>query len=145
MRDTSHVVLTQQEDGDPSQGQRLQNQPPPGTHWPLPQGLGDRSHLSTLGPGALALLTSHTLPCPTAVRVGDHWGELRLVGILPLGLSPRALLGATLLFLGARGQVGPRTQPELLWWEGRSCSLHSGVWPRGSAETPRNLEKQLST
>lgn len=37
---------------------------------------------------------------------------------------------------------GPSTQPELLGREGKSCSLHYGVWPQGSTETPRNLERQ---
>lgn len=54
-----------------------------------------------------SLLTSYNLPCPSATRAGDHWGEFRLAGMFPLGLSTRALLLKTPLFLGAWSQRAP--------------------------------------
>lgn len=47
------------------------------------------------------LLTSQELSGLPAVRTRDHWGELWLAGMFPLGLSLQAFLLVTPLFPGA--------------------------------------------
>ena len=81
-----------------------------------------------------------TSPCSQ----GQGWPRSAPVGWhLPPGPKhPGSLADNSTLPRNPRSGGHLWTQPELLGPEGRSCSLHYGVWPRGSTETPRNLERQ---
>ena len=110
-------------DGDESQGQQVWNLP----HLPLPWVPSARSGSSPYWipvAGALSLLTSHTLPCPSVARAGDHWGLLQLAGIFLLGYRPQALLLTT---LGTPGQVSTCVFNQNCWGQkGDSAAFTMG-------------------
>lgn len=145
MWDTSDLVLTQQKDGDLSRGGESRIccfcEPPAPALRPWWQIRAN----SSLNSCPWRPLPPHLTHAAMSL-CSQGWGPL---GRAPVGWHllagpqpPGSLADSSALPGSPRPGGHPWTQPELLKPEGRFCSLHYGVLPRGSAETSRKLERQ---